>query len=106
MLLLAAFMQGRPDVLSVALEDRIHQPYRAALCPLLGCLQELKGKDGILGVALSGAGPSVLIFLDPRGSLPKTRRLVAAHLSRGRLAAELLSTSITLRGARFSFAKS
>jgi homoserine kinase len=110
LLLLAAFMQGRPDVLSVALEDRIHQPYRAALCPLLGCLQELKGKDGILGVALSGAGPSVLIFLDPRldprVSLPKTQKLVATHLSRGRLTAELLSTSITLRGARSSFAKS
>ena len=35
MLLLAAFTQGRPDLLSAALEDRIHQPYRAALCPLL-----------------------------------------------------------------------
>jgi len=105
LLLLAAFMQGRPDVLSVALEDRIHQPYRAALCPLLGCLQELKGKDGILGVALSGAGPSVLIFLDSHASLPKTRQRVAAHLSRSGPTAELLSTSITLRGARSSFLK-
>src|SRR3984957_16821057 len=43
MLLLAAFVPGRPDVLSSALEDRIHQPYRAPLCPLLGCLQDLKG---------------------------------------------------------------
>ena len=78
MLLLAAFTQGRPELLSSALEDRIHQPYRAALCPLLPCLQELKGKDGILGAALSGAGPSVLIFLDPkheRAALQKTRRL-------------------------------
>ncbi|MGD1077716.1 MAG: homoserine kinase [Candidatus Sulfotelmatobacter sp.] len=106
MLLLAVFTQGRPDVLSAALEDRIHQPYRAALCPLLGCLQELKGKDGVLGVALSGAGPSVLIFLDPRASLLKTRGRVAAHLSRNGLTAELISTSITLRGARSSFAKS
>ncbi len=66
MLLLAAFTQGRPDLLSAALDDRIHQPYRAALCPLLPCLQELKGKGGILGAVLSGAGPSVLVFLDPR----------------------------------------
>jgi len=105
LLLLAAFMQGRPEVLSVALEDRMHQPYRAALCPLLGCLQELKGKDGILGAALSGAGPSVLLFLDPRGSVPKTRKLVAAHLARSGLTAELLSTSITLRGARSWFTR-
>jgi homoserine kinase len=106
MLLLAAFTQGRPDLLSAALEDRIHQPYRAALCPLLPCLQELKGKDGILGAALSGAGPSVLIFLNPRASLQKARRLVAAHLSQNRLTAELIPTSITLRGARSSLAGS
>jgi homoserine kinase len=106
LLLLAAFTQGRPDILSTALEDRIHQPYRAALCPLLPALQELTGKDGVLGVALSGAGPSVLIFLDPRASMPRTRRLVATHLSRTRLAAELVSSSITLRGGRSGFAKS
>ncbi len=110
MLLLAAFTQGRPDLLSAALEDRIHQPYRAALCPLLPCLQELKGKDGILGAVLSGAGPSVLIFLHPsqdsRASLQKARKLVADHLSRNRLTAELIPASITLRGARSSVVKS
>jgi homoserine kinase len=106
LLLLAAFTEGRPDILSTALEDRIHQPYRAALCPLLPALQELTGKDGVLGAALSGAGPSVLIFLDPRASMPRTRRLVATHLSRTRLAAELVSSSITLRGGRSWFAKS
>lgn len=102
MLLLAAFTQGRPDLLSSALEDRIHQPYRAALCPLLPCLEELKGKDGILGAALSGAGPSVLMFLDPSVAVGKARKRVAAHLQRNALSAELLSTQIALRGARES----
>jgi homoserine kinase len=102
MLLLAAFAQGRPDLMGAALDDRIHQPYRAALCPLLPCLQELKGKDGVLGAVLSGAGPSVLIFLDPRVPSQKARRVVANHLSRNKLAAELVSTSITLRGANSS----
>jgi len=106
MLLLAAFTQGRPELLSAALEDRLHQPYRAALCPLLPALQQLKGKDGVLNAALSGAGPSVLIFLDPRFSLRKARERVAAHLSQSGLAAELISTSITSRGARASFVKS
>lgn len=100
MLLLAAFIQGRPDLLSAALDDRIHEPYRAALCPLFPSLQELKGKHGVLGAAISGAGPSVLIFLDPRASAQNVRRAVAAHLSRSRLAAELIPTSITRRGAR------
>jgi homoserine kinase len=100
MLLLAAFTQGRHDLLSAALEDRIHQPYRAQLCPLLPCLQELTGTPGILGVALSGAGPSVIVFLDPRSAALKTRKSIAAHLANNRLRSELILTSITPRGAR------
>ncbi len=100
MLLLAALIQGRPELLSPALDDRIHQPYRAALCPLLPSLKELTGKQGILGTALSGAGPSVLIFLDPRASLAQARKLVVAHLKKSSLTAELLATSIALQGGR------
>lgn len=100
MLLLAGFMQGRPDFVSAALDDRIHQPYRAPLCPLLPCSQELRGQAGILGAVLSGAGPSVLIFLDPRASAAKARRVVSERIKRQGLTAELISTSITLRGAK------
>jgi len=99
MLLLAAFTQGRHDLLAAALEDRIHQPYRAALCPLLPCLQELKGKAGVLGAVLSGAGPSVLMFLDPRTSSSKTQKVVRTHLAQNGIVAELIPTSIASRGA-------
>ncbi len=99
MFLLAAFTKGRHDLLSAALEDRIHQSYRAPFCPLLPCLQELTGEPGILGAALSGAGPSVIVFLDPHSSARKARASVAAHLAGRGLRAELLLTSITRRGA-------
>ena len=100
MLLLAAISQGRHDLLPAALGDRIHQPYRAPLCPLLPCLEELTWQRGILGVALSGAGPSVLVFLDPQASSQTARRLVASHIARCGLAAELLSTTIASRGGK------
>jgi homoserine kinase len=100
LLLIAAFAQGRHDLLRTALDDRIHQPYRAALCPLLPCLQQVVGKDGILGVALSGAGPSVLVFADPHSSPIRIKRAIRTQLESRRLEAELLSVSIASRGAR------
>ena len=100
MLLLAALVQGRRDLLAAALEDRMHQPYRAELCPLLPALQKLAGTAGILGAVLSGAGPSVLIFVD--GKEKNADRVVAkvrAHLRAGGLDAELITTAITKQGA-------
>jgi len=105
MLLLAALTQGEPDLLRVALQDRIHQPYRGPLCPLLPCLNAVVERE-VLGAVLSGAGPSVLIFLDPRSPAQKTRKLVEDHLKRHRLKAELLYTSISLKGARGSAKRS
>jgi homoserine kinase len=61
-LLVAAFSQGRGDLLRTAMEDRLHQPYRMKACPLLQLLLPLTENPAILGVALSGAGPSVLLI--------------------------------------------
>ncbi|QMV17419.1 homoserine kinase [Granulicella sp. 5B5] len=62
-LLVAAFAQNRLDLLRTAMQDRIHQPYRAEACPLLKQLLPLAAEPELAGIALSGAGPSVLIFL-------------------------------------------
>jgi homoserine kinase len=63
-LLVAAFAQGRGDLLRFAMRDRIHQPYRSKACPLLPRLLPLVDAPGVLGVALSGAGPSVLLIVE------------------------------------------
>ena len=100
MLLLAAFVQGRRDLLAAALEDRMHQPYRSPLCPLLPALQKFAGANsGILGVALSGAGPSVLIFLDDKFGAERAKTQVQRHLRAQGLRAELMATAITKQGA-------
>jgi homoserine kinase len=99
MLLLASFVQGRKDLLASSLDDRMHQPYRASLCPLLPSVQKLAGAHGILGAVLSGAGPSVLIFLDGKVGADRAARQVSAHLRAHGLEAELISTSITRLGA-------
>jgi homoserine kinase len=61
-LLTAAFATGKADVIATAMGDRLHQPYRSEACPLLPRLLPLAGRGGIAGVALSGAGPGVLLL--------------------------------------------
>ena len=73
-LLVAAFAQGRGDLLRIAMQDRLHQPYRMEACPLLPRLLPLSGEPGVLGAALSGAGPSVLLIASPEAD---AARLIA-----------------------------
>lgn len=99
MLLLSAFVQGRRDLLAASLHDRVHQPYRSALCPLLPALETLPADSGVLGSALSGAGPSVLIFLDARARTAQVKTKVKARLAAAGLTAELIPAAIENLGA-------
>lgn len=103
MLLLAALFQGDRKLLGASLVDRIHQPYRAELCPLLPALQNLAPSAGVLGVALSGAGPSVLLFLDPQVAVESARAKVESRLKDRNLKAELVLTKVAKRGGEASF---
>lgn len=73
-----AFAQGRADLLHIAMRDRIHQPYRAAMCPLLPLLLPLAGQYGILGAALSGAGPAMLVIVENEGALVSASAAIGA----------------------------
>jgi len=98
-LLVAAFAHGRADLLRTAMHDRIHQPYRAAVCPLLPLLLPLaqpgstqqSPRHSILGVALSGAGPAVLLIY--QGDVDAMRHLVTQTLQG--MEAELLEATIS-----------
>lgn len=61
-LLVSAFALQRGDLLKTAMGDRLHQPYRSEACPLLPLLIPVVNCPGVMGVALSGAGPSVLVI--------------------------------------------
>lgn len=62
-LLVAALARGSTSAFPTALEDRVHQPYRMRLVPGLEEILKLRA-PGLLGCALSGAGPSVLVFYE------------------------------------------
>ena len=79
-LLIAALATGTTTAFPAALEDRLHQPYRYALVPGLEEMVKLRA-PGLLGCALSGAGPSILVFYE-RGYedvCDLVRQIFAAH---------------------------
>jgi homoserine kinase len=94
-----AFAQGRGDLLRPAMQDRIHQPYRAEICRLLPRLLPLAGHQGVLGVALSGAGPSVLLILSGDGSERDAKAAVQDALA-GKIEAEIVTVGFESRGGR------
>ncbi len=59
-LLVAAFLKGEPEHLGLAMQDRLHQPYRAKLFPAMGRLMKSAVDAGAWGSCLSGAGPTIL----------------------------------------------
>jgi homoserine kinase len=75
-----AFAQARADLLRTAMSDRIHQPYRAPICPLLPLLLPLVGEEGIMGAALSGAGPAVLVIVEGEDSVEKASAAIRGAL--------------------------
>ena len=60
----AALAQQRYDLLWEAMRDRLHQPYRESLVPGLAEALALPPSPGLLGIALSGAGPSIVGLVD------------------------------------------
>jgi homoserine kinase len=60
-LLGAALATHSTDLFAEALEDRLHEPYRAAGAPHLAALRE-QPPDGCIGVTISGSGPTVLAW--------------------------------------------
>src|SRR6266581_3673200 len=62
--LMAQLTRGCREGVREAMRDRLHQPYRS---PLLPGLQEILGMEeleGLIGVALSGAGSTVVALAD------------------------------------------
>jgi homoserine kinase len=65
-LFVAAVEERRFDLLWDAMEDRLHQSARQSLIPGLADVLAMPRMPGLLGVALSGAGPSVIALATDR----------------------------------------
>lgn len=80
-LLAASWATGNWDNLPWAMDDRLHQPFRARLFPGgESILEEVRAIGQCSGVAISGSGPSVLAFA--RSGVPEMAELMCSIFSR------------------------
>lgn len=82
-LAVAAFATGDLSWLATATEDRLHEPYRAAVFPALPVLVAAARAAGALGACLSGAGSTVIAFARPGQAGTIERAFTAAAASVG-----------------------
>jgi len=65
-LFVSSMILGNYENLGLAMEDLLHQPYRLTLVPGLKEVMAAAVSAGALGSCLSGAGPSILAFVNER----------------------------------------
>ena len=98
-LLIAALATGDTSAFPTALDDRMHQPFRAQLVPGLSEILRLRA-PGLLGCTLSGAGPGVLVFFE-RGC-EKVCDLVRQVFAMNGCTTEIIATGVSREGYKLT----
>ena len=68
-MLIAALVEGREDLLPLAFDDALHQPYRKKLVSGMTEVFEAAKNAGALGAAISGAGSCLIAFTTTKSRL-------------------------------------
>lgn len=95
-LLAATCFAGKFDLFPALFDDRLHQPYRQKLAPGMERCLALR-RPGLLGVAISGSGSSVIAFTSRDGALV-AKELQEIFAGEG-LSSEVLYTEADNNGA-------
>jgi homoserine kinase len=95
--MVAQFFSGRTNFQREMFDDRWHQPHRAALVP--GLTEALRfTHPNVLGVCLSGAGPSILAFV--RGNALVVAEAIRELLARNGVESRPFALAADNRGAK------
>ena len=88
------------ELMKTAMEDKLHQPYRIRFVPGLGeVIEELKNFENVLGVVLSGAGPSILVITSSN-NIDKIKDEIRSTWARYGVKAQLTTFDIDTQGAQ------
>ena len=86
-LLVNALHTGNLDDLALAMQDRLHQPYRRELICAMTEIEQAAKAMGAKNVVISGAGPTLLIVSDALLDFAPLAEILSAHGESGRVLA-------------------
>lgn len=101
-LLLNALGRGDLALLGSAMQDKLHQPYRIPSIPGAADALAAAMKNGAAAVALSGAGPSLLIVLHNDSERIQVGKAVMSSFKSAGLTSRVYTPAIALSGASIS----
>lgn len=96
----AGLAAGRADLLRLLTVDRLHEPYRAAAFPALPRLVAAARAAGALGACLSGAGSTVVAFVDSLAAITRIEAAFAAAAADLDLAGRVQLVALQAHGGR------
>ncbi len=99
-LFLAALDDRRYDLLWDAMQDRLHQSYRQSLIPGLAEVLAIARMPGLLGVALSGAGPTVIALATSH--FAQIGKAIAGQFERRGLSSTVRNLAVAQEGIRLN----
>ncbi len=94
----AAIGRKRHDLFWEAMQDRLHQPYRGPLIPGLAEALATPRLPGMLGIALSGAGPSVVALA--KNNRRQIGEAIAAHFRKRGIETTVRQLAVCPHGAQ------
>lgn len=97
-LAVAAMTAGRYELLDLATDDRLHQPYRAPLVTGFEAVRRAARRAGAVASFLSGSGPTILALVAPNAAADVQAAMERAWRRHGRDAARCMRLAAARRG--------
>ena len=87
------------ELMKLALQDKLHQPYRAKLVPgLEDIVANLRHEEDVLGCTLSGAGPAICV-ISKKNKVEKVKSIVTEAWNNYNVKTSVYSFKPELQGA-------
>jgi homoserine kinase len=96
----AGLAAGRTDLLARMTVDRLHEPYRAKVFPQFPRMIAAAREAGALGACLSGAGSTILAFVDSMTGITRVEGAFAAAAADTDLVGRIVVVEPRNTGAR------